>query len=168
MRRCEMLSASQASERLLMAPPCPRIAVRAILKHEGRLLLVNAYPEARNPLMCAPGGGVQRGSSLPDNLKREVFEETGLHISVGAPCLVNEFHDPEGDFHQVDIYFHCSLLGPPDIDPNWRDVDAIVSKWLWVSQPDLMLIPHKPDSLVEVAFGTSKKAIYDPLEPIVY
>lgn len=146
---------------------CPRIAVRAILKHDNKLLLVNAYAGGKHPLMCAPGGGVERGSSLPDNLKREVFEETGLQITVGTPCLVNEFHDPEGEFHQVDIYFHCTLAGSAKIDPDWRDIDAIVSKWQWVTEAELTQVPHKPDTLGAVAFGIDLTAIYDPLEPIV-
>ena len=91
----------------------PRLAVRAIIMHQDRLLLVNAWPTGKSDLMCAPGGGVERGSSLPANLIREVYEETGLHITVDAPCLVNEFHDPDGNFHQVDVYFHCTLRGTP-------------------------------------------------------
>jgi len=117
--------------------------------------------------MCAPGGGVEIGASLPENLKREVFEETGLHITVGAPCLVNEFHDPKGDFHQVDIYFRCSLVGRAQIDPDWRDRDDIVIARRWVSQAELRQTRHKPDSLEGVAFGSDQPLTYDPLEPIV-
>jgi 8-oxo-dGTP diphosphatase len=152
---------------MLMSAPCPRVAVRAILVHNKHLLLVNAYKGGKHPLMCAPGGGVERGSSLPDNLRREVYEETGLSINVGAPCLVNEFHDPNGSFHQIDIYFTCTLQGGPEIDPNWRDTGAVVSKWQWVSEAGLAHVPHKPDSLRAVAFGPAVEAIYDPLEPIV-
>jgi len=63
-----------------MRPKSPRIAVRAIIVEDGRLLMVNAWPDGRSPLMCAPGGGVEVGSSLPDNLTREVFEETGWRM----------------------------------------------------------------------------------------
>lgn len=150
-----------------MSVPCPRLAVRAILKHEERLLLVNAYANAKKPLMCAPGGGVERGSALPQNLKREIWEECGLEVEVGAPCLVNEFHDPLGSFHQVDIYFHCTLVGRKTVDPNWKDSEAIVNRWQWVTQAELAHIPHKPDSLADVAFGNPTTPIYDPLEPIV-
>ncbi|MEO1363210.1 MAG: NUDIX hydrolase, partial [Pseudomonadota bacterium] len=87
----------------------PRLAVRGILIEDARLLMVNAYPDGQSALMCAPGGGVEVGSSLPDNLVREMYEETGLRVQVGAPCLVNEFHDPGSGFHQVDVYFHCTL-----------------------------------------------------------
>ncbi|AXI41173.1 NUDIX domain-containing protein [Sulfitobacter sp. SK011] len=145
----------------------PRVAVRAILKHEGRLLLVNAYPDGQSALMCAPGGGVETGASLPDNLRREVFEETGLHITVGAPCLVNEFHDPASGFHQVDIYFHCVVDGSAQVDPDWKDKEAIVSEWRWVTAAELKDMHHKPDSLRAVAFGDAGAVMYDPLEEIV-
>ncbi|NNE51614.1 MAG: NUDIX hydrolase [Sulfitobacter sp.] len=145
----------------------PRLAVRAIILDGDRLLLVNAYPAGRSPLMCAPGGGVERGASLPDNLRREVYEECGLEIEVGAPCLVNEFHDPLGDFHQVDVYFRCILRSPARIDPNWQDKEAIVSEWRWVSEAELAEVPHKPDSLRAVAFDADGGPSYDPLEPIV-
>lgn len=151
-----------------MPRPCPRLAARAVLLHESRLLLVNAYSDNRLGLMCAPGGGVEAGASLPENLRREVFEETGLHISVGQPCLVNEFHDPGGDFHQVDIYFRCYLLGSAEIAPDWRDREAIVTRHQWVTKSELAQVPHKPDSLGAVAFGLADAAItYDPLEPIL-
>ena len=37
-----------------MAKYKPRIAARALILHEDRLLLVNAYPGARLGLWCAP------------------------------------------------------------------------------------------------------------------
>ena len=65
-----------------MARPKPRLAVRALILHEDRLLLVNAYPGARLGLWCAPGGGCETGQSLPENLAREVMEETGVRVHV--------------------------------------------------------------------------------------
>lgn len=129
--------------------------------------MVNAYADQRGGLMCAPGGGVEPGASLPENLKREVFEETGLQITVGAPCLVNEFHDPAGSFHQVDVYFHCTLVGSADIDPAWRDHEDIVIERQWVTLAELRNLHHKPDSLADVAFGLGGGITYDPLEPIL-
>ncbi|HAR82593.1 MULTISPECIES: NUDIX domain-containing protein [Sulfitobacter] len=149
-----------------MAENSPRLAVRAVLIHEGRLLLVNAYPDGKSDLMCAPGGGVERGSALPDNLIREVFEETGLKIAVGVPCLVNEFHDPQGDFHQVDIYFRCTVTGSADVDPAWQDAERIVTDRRWVTPDEMRGLRVKPDSLAQVAFGNDPIS-YDPLEPIV-
>ena len=69
-----------------MSTQSPRLAARAVLIVDNRLLLVNAYPDHDSDLWCAPGGGVERGASLTDNLIREVYEETGLTVSVGAPA----------------------------------------------------------------------------------
>lgn len=145
----------------------PRLAVRAIIMHQNRLLLVNAWPAGKSDLMCAPGGGVERGSSLPDNLIREVHEETGLHITVGAPCLVNEFHDPTGSFHQVDVYFRCMLTSAPTLDQNWQDVDAIVTDRRWVTRTQMAELRVKPDSLAAVAWQDANAPAYDPLEPLI-
>ena len=106
-------------------PRSPRLAVRALILIDDRLLLVNAYPGDRSDLWCAPGGGLQAGTSLPDNLAREVHEETGLRITVGDPGLVNEFHDPESGFHQVDLYFRCTAAN--SLPEDWTDPEGIVT-----------------------------------------
>lgn len=144
----------------------PRLAVRAVIVEDGRLLLVNAWARGSD-LLCAPGGGVELGSSLPDNLKREVHEETGLEIDVGPPCLVNEFHDPDGDFHQVDVYFRASIVPGIERPTQWVDPEGVVSKRHWVSRSEIDDLWVKPDSLAAVAWGDPADAPrYDPLEPI--
>lgn len=141
-----------------------RLAARAVLIHENRLLLVNAYPGGSFDLWCAPGGGAEMHEGLPLTLAREVYEETGLSIAVGAPCLVNEFHAPEGAFHQVEIFFRCTLVSGV-LNDDWRDPEGIVTRRQWFSQSELQNIRLKPDSLPHIAFSTG--IAYDPLENIV-
>lgn len=164
-----------------------RLAVRGLLLIDDRLLLVNAWPAGTSDLLCAPGGGVQPHASLPRNLIREFHEETGLVVAVGAPCLVNEFHDPLRDFHQVDIYFRVTLVsGDPGQD--WRDPEGVVTERHLLSREDLARRRVKPDSLAAVAWGEgwpegrpqatpdgtrvppashAPGILYDPLEPIL-
>ncbi len=143
----------------------PRLAVRGIVLHRGRLLLVNAYPGQQSDLWCAPGGGVEIGQSLPDNLRREIHEETGLTVTVGDPALVNEFHDPARGFHQTDIYFRCTIAaGDPLAD--WADPEGIVNRRRLVTRDELAGLRVKPDSLADVAWGAGG-ILYDPLELIV-
>ncbi len=144
-----------------------RLAVRALILHDDRLLLVNAWPEAaKSDLWCAPGGGVEPNASLPDNLAREVHEETGLTISVGAPALVNEFHDPGRPFHQVDIYFRCSIADGR-LDSGWTDPEAIVTRRRFFARAEMSGIRYKPDSLPQAAWDTIPAITYDPLELLV-
>ncbi|WP_374435759.1 NUDIX domain-containing protein [Tabrizicola sp.] len=150
-----------------MAKFKPRLAARALILHEDRLLLVNAYPKARLGLWCAPGGGCEAGQSLPQNLAREVHEETGLTITVGAPVLVNEFHDPDTGFHQVDLFFRCTLVAGK-LDNAWRDPEGVVTQRRFFSRTELAAghIRFKPDSLPDAAWGTAA-ALYDRLEVIL-
>jgi 8-oxo-dGTP pyrophosphatase MutT (NUDIX family) len=141
-----------------------RLAVRAVIVEDNRLLLVNAYPGHKSNLWCAPGGGVADHASLPENLVREVHEETGLTISVGPPCLINEFHSPENAFHQVDVFFRCKIESGTLRD-DWTDPGAIVHTRRFFTENELGGIRLKPDSLAHVAF---KRGFgYDPLEHIV-
>lgn len=145
-------------------PKPVRLAVRGLLMVDNRLLLVNAWPGGTSDLLCAPGGGVDPHSSLEDNLKREFHEETGLEIAVGTPCLVNEFHDPSRDFHQVDVYFRVSLVSGEPLQP-WTDPEGVVTERYLVTKEEMAHLLFKPDSLPEIAWSSA--IFYDPLEPIV-
>jgi 8-oxo-dGTP diphosphatase len=147
-----------------MTAPRPRLAVRGLLLIEDRLLLVNAWGGGKSDLLCAPGGGVELHSSLHDNLIREFHEETGLTIAVGAPCLVNEFHAPGHDFHQVDIYFRVTLISGDPMTP-WTDPEGIVTERHLIARDQIHRYRYKPDSLPDAAWGES--LLYDPLEPLV-
>ncbi len=142
----------------------PRLAVRGLLLIENRLLLVNAWPGGTSDLLCAPGGGVEMHSSLPDNLRREFHEETGLTVTVGEPCLVNEFHDQRRRFHQVDVYFRVTHVAGDPLAP-WTDPEGIVTDRYLLSQEELVSRRAKPDSLAAAAWGTG--ILYDALEPVV-
>lgn len=151
---------------------CIRLAARAVIVENGRLLLVNAYPGAQSDLWCCPGGGVAHHTSLRETLVREVHEETGLTVEVGAPCLVNEFHDPGGGFHQVEIFFRCRVQGATQTPIGWRDPEGVVDRVRWVDAAAFATLRVKPDALGRVAWPDAgsgwvaerQGAAYDPLE----
>jgi len=158
---------SQSCDEVCMPKPGPRLAVRALIVRDARVLLVNAYPGARgSDLWCAPGGGVEAGSSLPDNLIRELYEETGLTIRPGPLALINEFHDPATGFHQVDLFFRAEVVAGA-LSEDWQDPDNVVSTRRFFSYAELGEIRFKPDSLADVAFDAPGAVRYDPLELIV-
>ena len=156
-----------------------RIATRAIITQDSRLLLVNAFPigdgeksgsphwrqtPCNSDLWCAPGGGAKAHSSLPDNLAREVHEETGLTIRVGAPCLINEFHNPDTGFHQVEVFFRCTVTKGV-LSADWQDPEQIVQSRRFFTRDQMENIRFKPDSLPDVAFNRGMG--YDRLETLV-
>ena len=147
-----------------MSPRPIRIAARAVLVHDGRLLLVNAY-EGRTDLWCAPGGGTEAHVALTETLRREVREEAGLDIAVGAPCLVNEFHDPDRDFHQIEVFFRATPLGPPPV--VWTDPEGVVAHRVWVTPDEAARLQVRPRALLDVAWRPEIAAVYDPLERII-
>lgn len=148
----------------------PRLAARALLVENDKLLLVNAYPDDVNAtlesiLWCAPGGGIEKHQSVPDNLAREVFEETGLTVDIGAMVGFNEFHDPDGSFHQVDLFFRAKLT-TGQLRDDWRDADDIVTQRRFFTRQELASIRYKPDLMVQMAFEDGP-VIYDGLERLV-
>ncbi len=127
-----------------------RVAARALIVIDQRLLLVNAYADPAKQLLCAPGGGGEPGEALTETLFREVYEETGLSIQPGALAGVSEFHDPDEGFHQLDLFFHAKALDA--LPEDWADPADIVERRLLVTRDDLAHHPHKPDHLATMAF----------------
>ena len=69
-----------------------QVGVKIILQNkEGKILILfrsfNTIPKPRKEYWDIPGGRINPGSSLMDNLKREVMEETELQIK-GQPKLI--------------------------------------------------------------------------------
>ena len=141
-----------------------RLATRALILQDDRLLLVNAFPGDQSTLWCAPGGGAEPHQSLPENLAREVHEETGLTISVGPPALINEFHNPADGFHQVEVFFRCTVTSGA-LSDDWRDPEGIVHRRRWFARSEMDTIRFKPSSLPHVAWA--RGCGYDPLELMV-
>ncbi|MEO0557118.1 MAG: NUDIX domain-containing protein [Bacteroidota bacterium] len=54
-----------------------------------------------------PGGGVDFGETLPEGVKREVLEETGLAVEVGPLRYTLDFVRPP--LHAVSFYFQVTL-----------------------------------------------------------
>ena len=85
---------------------------------------------------------------------------------MGEVVLVNEFHDPARDFHQVDVYYRCALVsGDPFAD--WTDPEDVVTERHWLTRAELMARRFKPDSLPDVVWDHDGHAAYDALEPIL-
>ncbi len=88
----------------------PIVAVGAIVfDHEGRVLLVERAKDPGKGLWTVPGGRLEPRETLAQGVAREVREETGLVVEVGAlACVVERMGD---DFHFVILDYLARTIG---------------------------------------------------------
>ena len=74
------------------------ISAGAIVMDENdRILLVHHFEEDNFDFWVPPGGKLEGKESIFDCAKREVFEETGLHVELSEILYIQEFCEP--DYH---------------------------------------------------------------------
>ncbi|MEK7564179.1 MAG: NUDIX hydrolase [Patescibacteria group bacterium] len=67
-----------------------KVGVKIVLQNkQGKYLLLfrNEYKPQAGVFWDIPGGGINVGSTLMENLRREVFEETGLEINTDVKLI---------------------------------------------------------------------------------
>jgi ADP-ribose pyrophosphatase YjhB (NUDIX family) len=85
-----------------------RIAVRAVIVHDDKLLLVRQAPYRdglKKDFYCTIGGGLDEGEGVIDGLKREVLEETGVEPEVGRLLFVQQYRD---EIEHIEFFFHVT------------------------------------------------------------
>jgi len=131
----------------------PRIRVAALIIEGDRVLLVE-HAKGENRYWLLPGGGVDHGESLPEALRRELLEETGLEIAVGSLALVNDTIAPDRARHIVHITFHARITGGSlsvGVDP--RLIGAA-----WVPLEELPGLSFYPAIQAEIAAAAQTDA----------
>lgn len=104
-----------------------------IVDDEGRVLLTRRSVPPFLDLWVMPGGKVELGEPLIEALKREVHEEVGLEVDVGALIDVFEHLTPgDENCHFVILYYRCRPLYC-DVVHNKHEV----AEFAWVSCFDL-------------------------------
>jgi 8-oxo-dGTP diphosphatase len=87
--------------------PC----VGALIVEQGKLLLVKRAKEPFKDFWDIPGGFLEAGEHPEDGARREIYEETGLHIQVGE--LVGIFMDTYGETGEttLNIFYTATVSG---------------------------------------------------------
>ncbi|MDC0666240.1 NUDIX domain-containing protein [Nannocystis radixulma] len=130
----------------------PRLAVRAILIEDDRILLAH-FIDAGGPWYVTPGGGVQHGETIEEAFHRELHEELGARAEFGQVACIREIiadrlettNLPAG-FHQVEIFVHGRLLPGQElrmINPDPSQVGLV-----WVPLAELHTLPFFPRGLI--------------------
>jgi ADP-ribose pyrophosphatase YjhB (NUDIX family) len=95
-------------------------------------------------LWIPPGGGVEFGSSLEQNLKREINEETGLNVIVKDFLVGHEYLDPP--FHAIELFFEVKRLDGNLIignDPELESENQLIDRVEFVTFRQLMVMDNK-------------------------
>lgn len=107
---------------------------------QDRLLLVKRGHPPGEGLWSVPGGRVEAGESDAEAVARELLEETGLVVSVGALAGVVERPGPDGVTFVISDYAATAVGGTLRAGDDAADVR-------WVAVPDLDALPLTPGLL---------------------
>jgi ADP-ribose pyrophosphatase YjhB (NUDIX family) len=118
-------------------PAQPAVGVGGVVVREGRALIIKRGHEPRKGEWSLPGGLVHLGESLEDAVRREIHEETGVEVAVGAMIEVFDRVHRDGDgrirYHFVIVDYVCRWVnGEPrpgsDADAvAWARADELAS-----------------------------------------
>lgn len=101
------------------------VAAKAVVVRDGRILVLQrSAGSSHDPgLWELPGGKMEYGEVLTEALAREVTEETGVSVRVGAPLLT--WHFTKEPFWVTGVTFACEYgggevaLSPEHDDARW-------------------------------------------------
>lgn len=79
-----------------------KVAVRALILHEGKILLVR---HRGKDFYALPGGKVDPGEDIKSALSRELMEELGVDSAVEKMQFVHEFRYPKSETLSLEFFF---------------------------------------------------------------
>lgn len=120
-----------------LAPP--RIRVAALIVEDGRVLAVEHRKKGESYYLL-PGGGLDPGETMAAALRRELVEELGLEVEIGALGLVTESLAPDASRHVIQMVFHASRRG----EPRMTGLDDRIQAFRWLGAAEAEAATFRP------------------------
>ncbi|MDR2355691.1 MAG: NUDIX hydrolase [Clostridiales Family XIII bacterium] len=117
--------------------------VRVILFDEaGRVLLVRQRHEGRD-IWMPPGGGIEAGENAVQAAAREVFEETGLGVTIGPLLWHVEAVSEDGGQRFVNFFLARAANGAAALgaDPEFDAAHQVLRELRYFSRGELGALP---------------------------
>jgi 8-oxo-dGTP pyrophosphatase MutT (NUDIX family) len=115
-----------------------------VRRDDGRILVIQRGHAPSKGLWSIPGGRVEPGESLEAAAAREVHEETGLHVTVGAVIGRVVLPAGEDDYDVTD--FAATVDGDPDAVVAGDDAAEV----RWVSRHEFAGLQASPGLAAEL------------------
>lgn len=122
-------------------PDRPFVGIGALVWRDDRILLIRRRNPPRAGQWSLPGGGQELGETIAEAARREVAEETGLHIVVEDVVevidLIERDEDGRVQYHYVLIDVNATwtggdpAAGDDAIDTAWATLDELGTFKLW-------------------------------------
>lgn len=127
-----------------------RIRICGICLVRQSILLVNHQGlTPSNEYWMPPGGGIAFGETIHSCLKRELYEETGYHVTPGKFVTIHEHIVPP--LHAIEHFYEAAISSgtlKKGIDPELQD--QIIKDVKWVPLKELANIPqHQKHPILE-------------------
>jgi len=115
-------------------PERPLVGVGVILVKDRQILLVKRGHEPNKGMWSIPGGLIKLGETAEEAAIREVREETGLEVSIGAVAgvfnVIIKDSDSKIKYHYVIIDYFGEVVGGM-LRPGTDVTDA---RWFWLDE----------------------------------
>jgi len=115
-------------------PERPLVGVGVILVKDRQILLVKRGHEPNKGMWSIPGGLIKLGETAEEAAIREVREETGLEVSIGAVAgvfnVIIKDSDSKIKYHYVIIDYFGEVVGGM-LRPGADVTDA---RWFWLDE----------------------------------
>lgn len=120
------VSESEAEQRDL------RIGAKALVTDHDRVLLIKERHGDGSTFWTLPGGGVERGESFPECLRREIEEEIRCRATIGETAGRYVYHHTSQPTTTVYVIFDVTLWSEPEPNRTERILD-----YAWLEPTDL-------------------------------
>ncbi|WP_139979293.1 NUDIX domain-containing protein [Nocardioides litoris] len=141
------------------------VVVDEIAELEGRrsILLTWFNGEGRtDPSWSLPGGGIDYGETVEEGLAREVVEEAGYDVAVGAPLLVDLHHGSASPttgrlFRAVRLLYAATVTGG-ELGTTEVGGSTDFARWVPLEGPGSLGAEEPRARVVDLALGLVRGA----------
>lgn len=140
-----------------------RYRAAAIIVENGCVLFAG---NERDDYLYSVGGGVHMNEKAEDAVKREVFEETGMHYEVERLAVIHEnFFVGSSSLkglscHEVAMYYLMKPRGTQELDSDSYTADGLKEEMHWIPIEDLDKYKLFPTFLKEYLSGEHKEILH--------